>query len=420
MKKNTQRAEEPPKSAATPRMRPTLRQWLKQPRSEWNAADDANKFALYTRVSLHSMVIIFGVSFFLIPFARQREDNFDPVSSTPIWFAGALTVVMVALAVAVVELSPSLNIRPRRSAMPWIGISAAVGGLTWIACLPVYNLADSFELDLVASLLGVQATLLLSFAVLPWLRHAWWWGIGLAALSFAIFGPSVPVIAIVAMVTVRLSVWMVQVVKDLAKARHTEAALQVSEERLRFAQELHDTMGQHLAAISLKAQVAKALAKRNDDRLEAELDELQNLASQSTSEMRQVVRGYRAVNLATELRGATELLESAGIRVQVQGLTTDIPATYRELCGWVVRETATNVLRHSRATEVSFFFSDATLSILNNGAISPMGRSGGLETLHSKAQRLDAHLSFNRYEDAGECMFRTECRFPPTEGADRA
>src|SRR5699024_8258292 len=169
----------------------------------------------------------------------------------------------------------------------------------------------------------------LSIAYVPWLRHSWLIIIGLTLVVGMIVNMTVPasswwlVFAPVTVVTVRMTIWTVNVMKEVEHSRELEASLRVTEERLRFAQELHDTLGQHLAAMSLKSEVALALATRGDDRLEDELRELQTLARTSMSQMREVVQGYRSINLATEIDGARSLLDDARITLHVHGAAGD-------------------------------------------------------------------------------------------------
>src|SRR5699024_7494391 len=170
----------------------------------------------------------------------------------------------------------------------------------------------------------------LSIAYVPWLRHSWLIIIGLTLVVGMIVNMTVPasswwlVFAPVTVVTVRMTIWTVDVMKEVERSRELEASLRVTEERLRFAQELHDTLGQHLAAMSVKSELALALAKRGDDRLENELRELQKLTRTSMSEMRDVVSGYRTVNLATEIEGAKSLLADAHIHLSVIGTTSQV------------------------------------------------------------------------------------------------
>jgi two-component system sensor histidine kinase DesK len=198
------------------------------------------------------------------------------------------------------------------------------------------------------------------------------------------------------LMTTLLSVWTVNIAKQLDRARITESALQVSEERLRFAQELHDTLGQRLAAISVKTELARALAVRGDDRLDAELAELQSLASASVTEMHDVVEGYRTVNLSTEITGSRELLESAGITLTVEGDPTALPGPLREIAAWLVREATTNVVKHSDAEWVRLTLAPDTVTVTNDGVAVDIDRLSGLAGIRRRAEPSGASLVAER------------------------
>jgi len=198
------------------------------------------------------------------------------------------------------------------------------------------------------------------------------------------------------LMTTLLSAWTVNIAKQLDRARITESALQVSEERLRFAQELHDTLGQRLAAISVKTELARALAARGDDRLDAELAELQSLAHASVTEMHDVVEGYRTVNLSTEITGSRQLLESAGINLTVEGDPTALPEPLRETAAWLVREATTNVVKHADATWVRLILTPDTVTVANDGVARDIERLSGLAGIRRRAEPSGASLVAER------------------------
>jgi hypothetical protein len=62
--------------------------------------------------------------------------------------------------------------------------------------------------------------------------------------------------------------------RQLHQARADLARLAVSEERLRIARDLHDVMGQRLAAVALKSDLAVRLLRTDPDRAETEMTEV--------------------------------------------------------------------------------------------------------------------------------------------------
>ncbi|NDZ79718.1 sensor histidine kinase [Streptomyces sp. SID10853] len=182
-------------------------------------------------------------------------------------------------------------------------------------------------------------------------------------------------------VTTRCSAWHLGVMWKLHQAKDMEARLAVAEERLRFGRDLHDVMGRNLAVIALKSELAVQLARRGRPESVNQMTEVQRMAHDAQREVREVVRGYRGADLATELAGAQGVLEAAGIECTVNGPPDGLPADVQSALGWVVREAATNVLRHGDARRctvaVASSASDATLTVENDGAAGGSGNGSG-------------------------------------------
>ncbi|MGF0118200.1 sensor histidine kinase [Promicromonospora sp. Marseille-Q5078] len=151
--------------------------------------------------------------------------------------------------------------------------------------------------------------------------------------------------------SVRLSMWIVEVVRRLEEAQAVSARLAVAEERLRIARDMHDVVGRALSAVAVKSELAAALARRGDPQGAAEMDDVRTLAQDSLREVRGVVAGYRAADLATELDGARSVLRAAGVTVRVVGEVPTLGPPQVEALAWAVREGATNIVRHSAARE---------------------------------------------------------------------
>jgi len=147
----------------------------------------------------------------------------------------------------------------------------------------------------------------------------------------------------------RSSLWMLGVLWELERSRGNQVRLAVAEERLRFARDLHDVLGRNLSVVALKSDLAAQLAKRDRPRAVEEMLEVRRIAQDSLAEVREVVRGYRAVDLDAELAGARAVLASAGVRCRVLGEGHGLSPQAQSALGWVVREGTTNVLRHSEA-----------------------------------------------------------------------
>lgn len=178
--------------------------------------------------------------------------------------------------------------------------------------------------------------------------------------------------AVVGVFTGRSSAWYIAVLRELDAARDTRARLAVAEERLRFGRDLHDVLGRNLSAIALKSELAVQLSERgsadaagsveggpaaSDGGAEAaareQMAEVQRIARESQAEVRAVARGAREAGLATELAGARAILRAADVDCRIEEgdpVARPLPAPVQSALGWVVREGATNVLRHADAS----------------------------------------------------------------------
>ncbi|TDE12266.1 sensor histidine kinase [Jiangella asiatica] len=225
----------------------------------------------------------------------------------------------------------------------------------------------------------------------------------------------------------RVSVWTLGVIWELERSRRVQAELAVAEERLRFSRDLHDILGRNLSVIAVKSELAAALTRHGRDEAGTEMMAVRDIAQESLREVRDVVRGYREVDLTTELAGARSVLRSAGVSTRVVGDGDELPAEVQSVLGWVAREGTTNVLRHSQAHEclitVTRSAGAATLTMENDGVLTggaPVGdgvgrRDGsGLTGLDERLHGMGGELSAG---PAGAGRFRLTARVPvPSPG----
>ncbi len=215
----------------------------------------------------------------------------------------------------------------------WVGTAMVAGA--WWAAAGVANPA--------ARMAAPTAVLLAA----PWVRALFFdepdWGL-VAAL--AVLGVAMALLLLSGHVAL-LFLW------DLAGAAaagtRARARLAVSEERLRFARDMHDLLGHRLTGIAVSSELAARLAERAPEQAADRMREVQAASREALREMRGAVSGYRELDLAQELDAARGVLSSSGTRCTVEGAPQDVPEALRPLAAWVVREGATNVVRHSEA-----------------------------------------------------------------------
>ena len=136
---------------------------------------------------------------------------------------------------------------------------------------------------------------------------------------------------------------------DLRDAREEIARLATVDERLRIARDMHDLLGHSLAVIALKAELAGRVLETDSGRAAAEIADVQAVARRALADVRTTVAGYRRLRLDEELSRARAGLEAAGIHCAFTQSAGTLPEGADAALGWVVREAATNILKHSAA-----------------------------------------------------------------------
>ncbi|MGW1296892.1 sensor histidine kinase [Streptomyces sp. NPDC002533] len=367
-------------------------------RRGWHERSKLQRIDLYTRVTLCSMVWLFLLTWGFLPLGTVFDRG--------AW-AVAIAATLFTVNVAQCVLS-NVNVRPafdhyrgaepfprRRLRLPAV-LMVVLTGLV-IALMAVDGL-DAPALPVLA--MDVPIAFGIPYALLvparTFLLHAAAYIAGFVALLAAFGGTGTPLLAtaltialaaVLVISSVRPSGWSLSVMWQAEEARDMQARLAVAEERLRFGRDMHDVLGRNLSVIALKSELAVELAQRGNPAAVDQMVEVQRIARASQQEVRDVVRGYREADLPTELMGARGVLQAAGISVTVEGADgpagIGAPVAVQAALGWVVRETATNVLRHGDPRHCSIRLTrtrDAVVLEVENdgaGATDPLGGADG-------------------------------------------
>ncbi|MDV6302010.1 histidine kinase [Rhodococcus cerastii] len=333
-----------------------LHQYL-NPLHGWNDSSAVDKVRVYTRQSF--LLISVGVAVGAMLTSLQYDD----------YRSMAAAAVCAAATFVVVQRTPALggeSTADPRIPLAIVAVAAVVlvaGGTTsnaiWAAVLVTTAVATLIPLRW--SLAAAVAAALLAAAL------------GTPAVDTVILGIFIAFMAF----TVQLSAWLLRIVTELDATRAAAAALSVAEERLRFSRDLHDVVGRALSAIAVKSELAATLARRGDDRAAGQMDEVRILAQESMADARKLVRGYRSVDVASELDGARSLLSAAGISTELVGETSVLSERAAEAAAWVVREGVTNILRHSTATYCRIELTDNSIRLTNDHPSPSSGRDDG-------------------------------------------
>lgn len=204
-------------------------------------------------------------------------------------------------------------------------------------------------------------------------------------------------------------------------ARAELARSAVTEERERFARDLHDLLGHSLSVIALKAELAGRLLPDRPQEAQTHVAELEGVARDALREVREAVSGYRRPALAAEIEGARMALEAAGITLDVGLPAQELPTEVEAVLAWTVREGTTNVIRHSgaRACRIVAAASPdggrASVAIEDDGGGPHAAGSGdggnGLAGLRERALALDGTVDAGPHAD-GRPGFRLQVSVP--------
>jgi two-component system, NarL family, sensor histidine kinase DesK len=167
---------------------------------------------------------------------------------------------------------------------------------------------------------------------------------------------------------------------ELAASREESRRLAVVAERERIARDLHDVLGHTLTVVAVKADLAGRLVDRDLPAARREIEEIRQTARSALAELRAALAGMRSTTLAAELAGARAALESAGIAHEFHAETGALPPQVETTLAYVLRESVTNVVRHSGASRCSVSMAgtarEARLEVRDDGC-GPRGPEGG-------------------------------------------
>ena len=160
--------------------------------------------------------------------------------------------------------------------------------------------------------------------------------------------------------------YLIQMSKNADK---TQAKLEMVSERERIAHDVHDVLGHSLTVITLKADLARKLLHADPDRADAELEAIAQLSRSSLAEVHSTVTRLRVPDLEGEVLASSRALETAGIQANLPDATTaaNIAGMNSSLFSWALRETVTNIVRHSRATYATVRLNPTGLEVIDNG-----------------------------------------------------
>ncbi|QHC21372.1 sensor histidine kinase [Streptomyces sp. GS7] len=209
-------------------------------------------------------------------------------------------------------------------------------------------------------------------------------------------------------------------IREVHALRMDLAQLAVTQERLRFARDLHDLVGHTLSSASVKAELAHRLLAQDPRAARIEVAELINAVRQAHAEIRTVAQGYRRLSLESELVSARSTLQAAGVTPHFSYHGVSLPQSSGGVLAAVLREAVTNVVRHSAArhctVRVTRHKGTTRLIVVNDRPHSARAgdpsESSGLRNLSERVALLGGTLLVSRPTTARGEEFRLEARLP--------
>lgn len=326
------------------------------------------------------------------------------------WLGGLGLLVFNSLYISVVFRAFDKRSREARVtrqlllALTAVTFALAIGyGDSWLMFFPLLGLATGSVLR-GRQLVPAGLALSIAAAVVGGLQDGW----DAAGIAYGTFISVMVTAAILA---------LSETVKELRSTREELARSAVEKERLRFSRDLHDLLGHTLSVIVVKAEATRRLAPRDLDAALGQVADIESVGRQALTEIREAVTGYREGSLATELDRARDLLDAAGIEAVVHQSGPPLAPQTAALLGWVVRESATNVVRHSRAShceiEVAGTAERTRLLITDDGRGVGSGTPGsGLKGLAERLAAAGGSLESGPAPCGG---FRVTAELPVTE-----
>jgi two-component system sensor histidine kinase DesK len=192
---------------------------------------------------------------------------------------------------------------------------------------------------------------------------------------------------------------------QLRRSKEEIMRLATLAERERIGRDLHDLLGHTLSVVALKSELARKLIDRDLDAARSEIGEVERVARDALQQVRTAVSGIRSTALNAELLSATALLEAQGLRVQCETEHVRLPHDRETALALSLREAATNIGRHARATGVVIRVkqesSAVVVEVADNGRGGRIVPGNGLMGMRERLCSVGGSLTFGPNKDGG-------------------
>jgi signal transduction histidine kinase len=212
----------------------------------------------------------------------------------------------------------------------------------------------------------------------------------------------------------------------VAGVRTEQARRVASEERLRMAQDLHDSIGHGLAAIAMQAGVALHVLDRDPQEARQAIRAVRETSREALENLRTELEGLRNLEPAgrrptpglEDLDRLTERVRAGGVAVHIdiKPSLAALPPAVDAAAYRIVQESLTNVLRHAGATDVRIRIRQQdemlSLDVTDAGGSRIPGPSGGglgIDGMRAQAEAVGGTLNAHPRPGNG---FTVEARLP--------
>jgi two-component system sensor histidine kinase DesK len=153
--------------------------------------------------------------------------------------------------------------------------------------------------------------------------------------------------------------------RKLDQANQHIAELVKREERVRIARDLHDKLGHTLSLLTLKSQLVQRLVSTDSERAKLEAREMELTSRAALKQVRELVSDMRTITIAEELIQIQQLLRAAEITYEYNSKAdfSKLPPLTQNIVSMCMREAATNVVKHSKASHCTISISQSTEKI---------------------------------------------------------
>ena len=187
----------------------------------------------------------------------------------------------------------------------------------------------------------------------------------------------------------------------------------ISRERTKVAQELHDSLGHSLMALTMHLEFAKNICSTKPKKTEEVLTQSEKIAKKSISDLRNVVTLLNSETEIIDFNNSIEklinnfdLFSNIKITFTINEDIEDLSPTIKTSLYKTIQESITNSLSHGNATEITIKITRTSenikLIVTDNGiGCSNIIKSNGLNGIESRIKLLRGTTQYSSHNNLG-------------------